>query len=785
MLLQLFPWVINGEGGVHAPGFKSVDPVLFPWVINGEGGVHAPGFKSVDPVVNKMSHLTLTTSHSAMLLQLFPWVINGGGCLHAPGFKSVDPVLFPRAIYRKGGLHASGFKSVDDTKDPIKLHQVRSESRTSCQVYEVPASVDSLNSGDAFIAEDCSGKALFIWYGSATNIREKMKAVEAANALKAAHGGAVAVVDEGELDSTDALAFFNLLGVSNPASISIGSADAVSAPSSTSSVFDPARLFKVSSGAHSELPSPLSRDQLTTEAQFGLVAAGCVWVWTGAGAPAGAKAAAFGTGAKLAQSLGMSSNTVVKCIKERFEPGLFTTYFPDWSRGMYLAMLEARANGQTGASPATSASVADLDTVVSGMLEGAEEDAMAVQAATQKRMKAYGVEGSLKVWLVRDSRLLEVPEDEGGEFYGADSYVVLYSYQTGSGQQSNVVYFWLGRHSSNIEGGSAALLATNMAKEEFGSKTPIVLVVQNQEPQHFVRIFKNGLVVHKGDRPDMSRGDAAHADGTRLYQIKGEGVQAAHAVEVEAVTKSLNSSDCYVLSAPGASSVLLWQGKYSSRVEREVAASVAARLARPSGGVDLVKEGEEPPSFWDSLGGQADYPRFDASRVSHLPILYHIHDLSGEGGPRTKVAMFGDQVKGGPRIKVAMFGDQVKGGPRTKVAMFGDQVKGGPRTKVAMFGDQVKGGPRTKVAMLGDQVKGGPRTKVAMFGDQVKGGPRTKVAMFGDQVKGGPRTKVAMFGGQVKGGPRTKVAMFGDQVKGGPRTKVAMFGDQVKGGASY
>eukprot|EP00798_Chlamydomonas_sp_ICE-L_P013326 gene13326-19165_t len=340
------PWSMHDIHFWHGKD-SSKDQQASAALHSAQGGLRAPGFKSVDPEVNYTSPLTLTTLHSATLLQ-----------------------LCPRVIDSKGGLQASGFKSVGDTKDPIKLHHVRSDSRTSCQVYEVPASVDSLNSGDAFIAEGCSGKslgdsfiseeysgkALFIWYGSSTNVREKMKAVEAATALKAAHGGAVrvAVVDEGELDSTDTFAFFNLLGVSNPASVSIRSADAVSAPSSTSSnpsvsirsanavsapssnssapsfsirsadavsapsstsstpsvsirsadavsapsstsstpsvsirsadavpapsstssVFKPNRLFKASSGANSELPTPLSKDQLMTDDQFGLVAAG-------------------------------------------------------------------------------------------------------------------------------------------------------------------------------------------------------------------------------------------------------------------------------------------------------------------------------------------------------------------------------------------------------------------------------------------------------------------------------------------------------------------------------
>lgn len=69
--------------------------------------------------------------------------------------------------------------------------------------------------------------------------------------------------------------------------------------------------------------------------------------------------------------------------------------------------------------------------------------------------------------MVRGSELVTLPESEQGEFYDADSYVVHFSYKDGSGRVQHLVYFWLGRHSSNNEQGTAALLATNMHNEEF------------------------------------------------------------------------------------------------------------------------------------------------------------------------------------------------------------------------------------------------------------------------------------------------------------------------------
>lgn len=59
----------------------------------------------------------------------------------------------------------------------------------------------------------------------------------------------------------------------------------------------------------------------------------------------------------------------------------------------------------------------------------------------------------------------EWPKERYGEFYGGDSYIILYKYRDSSGREQAVIYFWQGRHSSNDEKGASALLATHLADE--------------------------------------------------------------------------------------------------------------------------------------------------------------------------------------------------------------------------------------------------------------------------------------------------------------------------------
>ena len=53
------------------------------------------------------------------------------------------------------------------------------------QVLEIPANVSSLNSGDSFVLEVPAAGKLFVWHGTSANWREKTRAVDVANSMRA------------------------------------------------------------------------------------------------------------------------------------------------------------------------------------------------------------------------------------------------------------------------------------------------------------------------------------------------------------------------------------------------------------------------------------------------------------------------------------------------------------------------------------------------------------------------------------------------------------------------
>ncbi|KAJ1488112.1 hypothetical protein T484DRAFT_1887988 [Baffinella frigidus] len=248
---------------------------------------------------------------------------------------------------------------------------------------------------------------------------------------------------------------------------------------------------------------------------------------------------------------------------------------------------------------------------------------------------AYGDgSGTLEVFRVANFKLEKEEVKHFGHFYAGDSYVMLYSYLDDRGRDAWVIYFWLGRHSSIDEIGTAALEAKRLDDERGG--TPVqVRVVQNKEPTHLLRLFKGKFIVFNGGNPSAFR-RAASAEqepqnGQGLFHVRGTTALNTRAVQVSQETSSLNSSDVFVLME--AERALVWYGRMCSPSERTAGLLIgeslcgSAALASPA---EQVEEGSEPDWFWQALGGKGEYaagaPAEDAAAA---PRLFHGSNASG------------------------------------------------------------------------------------------------------------------------------------------------------------
>ncbi|PIK60974.1 villin, partial [Apostichopus japonicus] len=166
--------------------------------------------------------------------------------------------------------------------------------------------------------------------------------------------------------------------------------------------------------------------------------------------------------------------------------------------------------------------------------------------------------GKMQIWRIEDFELVELEPNLYGQFFGGDSYIVLYTYQ--------------GTHSTTDEKGSAALHATRLDDQYNGAPVQI-RVTQGKEPNHFLQLFKGKLVIHMGGKAsgfkNSKQADISYEGGTRVFHIRGTNEYNTRAIEVPAVASSLNSNDIFVIQSPN--NIFLWCGKGGSGDERELA----------------------------------------------------------------------------------------------------------------------------------------------------------------------------------------------------------------------
>lgn len=59
---------------------------------------------------------------------------------------------------------------------------------------------------------------------------------------------------------------------------------------------------------------------------------------------------------------------------------------------------------------------------------------------------------SSQIWRIEDFEPEPVPSEMYGQFYGGDSYIVLYTYLV-NGKENYIIYFWLGQESTQVGAG--------------------------------------------------------------------------------------------------------------------------------------------------------------------------------------------------------------------------------------------------------------------------------------------------------------------------------------------
>ncbi|XP_062815057.1 gelsolin isoform X2 [Anolis carolinensis] len=505
--------------------------------------------------------------------------------------------------YKAGGV-ASGFRHVVPNEVTVqRLFQVK--GRRTVRATEVPVSWDSFNNGDCFILD--LGSFIHQWCGSQANRFERLKATLVAKEIRdneRSGRARVYVVDEG----SEREEMLQVLGPKPTLPQSTADEDTLADTSNRRL----AKLYKVSNGAGNMAVSlvadenPFSQSALNSDDCFILDHGtdGKIFIWKGKNANAEERKSALKTASEFITKMHYPRQTQVQVLPEQGETPLFKQFFKNWrDRDQTEGLGVGYVSGSVAKIEAVPFDVATLH--------------VSPTMAAQHGMEDDGT-GNKQIWRIEGSAKVPVDPSTYGQFYGGDSYIILYDYRHGN-RQGKIIYTWQGADSSKDEITASALLTVQL-DESLGGTAVQKRVVQGKEPPHLMSLFGGKpLIVFQGGT--SREGGQSSPAPTRLFQVRSSTSGATRAVEVNAAAKELNSNDAFVLKTPSAA--FLWVGSGASASETSGAQELLKVLGARG---TQVAEGREPDAFWTALGGRAPYrtsPRLkDKKMDAHPPRLF-------------------------------------------------------------------------------------------------------------------------------------------------------------------
>ncbi|KRY12825.1 Gelsolin, cytoplasmic, partial [Trichinella patagoniensis] len=488
--------------------------------------------------------------------------------------------------YLQGGVK-SGFKS-GKKEEKIRLFKVKGKRR--CRIQQISVHASLLNNGDVFVLD--TAQNIYIWCGANSSRIERVQGMEFARDVRDyAHNGK-SQIQLIEPNSNNCGIFFQHLGVDSNFKVTRQSDDIDDAEFEKQRTVE-VKLFHVydSDGKTNVVEitkRPLTSSLLDTNDCF-IVDMGNsgIYAWIGKKCSENERRNVWNLANDFLKQRNYPSWISVTKVKEEVEPPLFKAAFV-WE--------------DKNATPI-------LNVTVGKGLEN---------------LKAFDKEKkhSVEAWRIDDKdQLIPISNDKMGILYADECF--LFRHQDAGG--NDYVHLWQGAKCNVNRKQQAKQAMAKISSEHRNGKAAQVYVKQGKEPERFLKLFENEIVILM-DSKQVINNNNDDDEGNHLFRIRN-----GCAVQVKREASSLNSNDVFVLAAKEI--VYLWQGKGASQIEKDVAQRFFNRFYSNKKKCLNVMEGFEPQNFWDAIGGKAAYASSKALRVRENPNLparlFHCSETNG------------------------------------------------------------------------------------------------------------------------------------------------------------
>ncbi|KAF0310088.1 Protein flightless-1 [Amphibalanus amphitrite] len=541
--------------------------------------------------------------------------------------------------YIEGGRTASGFYTVEDVEFPTRLYRIHPNG-TGLHLEPVEVSPDSLDPRYVFLLD--GGKRMFVWYGNKCKNTLKSKTrlmAEKISKNERKNESDIGTFHQGE----ETAEFWSLVGVAEDEEPP--SEDDIEEHVPEDFVPKRSHLYQVGLGmGYLELPQvelpqgKMTRELLVSKHVYVLDCFGDVFVWIGKKSTRLVRAASLKLSQELVCMKDRGLNAMVTVVKEGTESQVFKSKFSGWDDVIAVDFTRtAESVRRTGADINAWAKKQQTKTDLSALFTPRQIPVPLAEA--QQLMDEWNEDlEQMETFVLEGKKFVRLPEDEFGHFYSADCYVFLCRYwvpaQAEDGEPDEdaeddfqcVVYFWQGRHASNMGWLTFTFSLQKKFESLFGEKLEVLRMYQQQEPMKFMSHFKRRFVIHQGRRkaaPPLPRqpdhADApAPASAVEFFHLRCNGNPiCCRCVQVAPDASVLNSEFCYILkvpfSQPGQEQesgiVYVWLGAKADPDEARLAEEIATELYDAERfSLQVLNEGEEPENFfWIGIGGKKPY----------------------------------------------------------------------------------------------------------------------------------------------------------------------------------
>jgi len=242
-------------------------------------------------------------------------------------------------------------------------------------------------------------------------------------------------------------------------------------------------------------------------------------------------------------------------------------------------------------------------------LIGSELDHKVKEAAAEgeEAWDGIGKEKGIFVWRVEDFKIQPWPEDQYGQFFKGDSYIVLKSEGSDPSNLKHDIHIWIGSESSQDEYGTAAYKMVE-ADDYLEGAAVQHRQVEGREADDFMDCFQYLQYLEGGIASGFNKVEPTK-EKPLFFRFKSRGKGKGELVQVPMAISSMDSQSGFILYADKAT-VWAWQGE-DCKIFDKIACTQKAEELCTLATVTVLTQGDGDDAdeeFWNYLerGGSGD-----------------------------------------------------------------------------------------------------------------------------------------------------------------------------------